>query len=80
MFGTTFEDIDRLTLGKYDGTDLSSTYVTTDGKFEVLLIGASIGSLDRIEVGCTEVTELWISYGRVFGKTHGTYDGRYLGF
>ena len=75
MFGTTFEDIDRLTLGKYDGTYLSSTYVTTDEMFEVLLLGASIGSLDRLKVGCTESTELWISYGRVFGTTHGTHYG-----
>ena len=67
-------------LWDYIWQDLGSTDGTADGKFEVLLLGASIGSLYRIEVGCTEVTELWISYGRVFGKTHGTYDGRYLGF
>ena len=66
-------------LGTYDGTYLGSIGGTAYGKFEVLLLGASIGSIDRLEVGCTESTEIWNYDGRVFGTTHGTYDGRGTG-
>ena len=60
-----------MSLGTYDGTYMGSTDGTIDEKFEVLLLGASIGSLDGLEVGSPEGTELWISDGRVFGTTHG---------
>ena len=79
MFGTTFVDISRLALGTYGGIYLGSIYGTTYETFEVLFMGASIGSIDEKEVGCTEGNELWISDGRVFGTTHDTYDGRDLG-
>ena len=34
--------------GTYDGTELRSTDGTADGKFEGLLMGASLGSLDGL--------------------------------
>ena len=43
------------------------------------MLGDSIGYLDELEVGCTEGNEPWISDGRVFGTTHGTYDCREIG-
>ena len=58
MFGTTFEDLARLSKNKIMVRIWLSTDGNVDGKFEVLLLGASIGSLDRLEVGCTEGTEL----------------------
>ena len=41
---------------------------------KVFLLVDPIGYLDRIEVGCTERNELWISDGRVLRRTLGTYD------
>ena len=66
-------------LGTYDGTEMVSTDGTSDGKFEVLLIDASLVSLDGIEVVYTEGTELWLSDGIVIGTTLGIYDGTELG-
>ena len=43
------------------------------------MLGASLISLDRLEVGCTEGAELWLSDGKVLGTTLGTYDGIKLG-
>ena len=40
-----------------------------------MLLGASLGYLYGLEVGFTEVTELWIYDGRVLGTTLVTYDG-----
>ena len=65
MLVTTLGAMDRLSLDTYYGTQLDSTDGTKYGKFEVLLLGASLGYLDILEVGCTEVTEIWIFYGRV---------------
>ena len=48
MLGITLGDMDRFSLGIYDGTELGSTYGNVDGKFEVLLLGASIGYLDGL--------------------------------
>ena len=62
----------------YDDTELGSTDGTVDGKFEVLLLGASLGSLDGLEVGCTEGTKLCISDVRVLGTTLDTYGGTEL--
>ena len=42
-------------------------------------LGASLGSLDVLYVGCAEGTEVWISDGRVLGTKLGTYNGRELG-
>ena len=67
-------------LGTYDGIYLVFIDGNTDETFEVLVIGASTGSLDRLGVGCTEGVELWISGGSVFVTTYGTYDGLELGF
>ena len=39
----------------------------------------SIGYIYGLEVGFTEVTELWIYDGRVLGTTLVTYDGTELG-
>ena len=47
MFGTTFGEMDRLSMGTYDGTDLVSTHGTADVKFYVLLLGDSLGSIDE---------------------------------
>ena len=43
------------------------------------MLGASVGSIDGIDVGYTEGTEIWIHDGKVFGITLGTYDGTELG-
>ena len=74
MLGTTLGAMDRLSLGKYDGTELGSTDGTSDVEFEVLLLVDSPGSIDVLEVGCNEGTELWIYDGRVLGTTLCTYD------
>ena len=58
-----------LSLDTYFVTQLESSDGTEYGKFEVLLQGDSLGYIDRQEVGCTEVTELWIFYGRVLVVT-----------
>ena len=63
----------------YYGTQLESTDGTEYGKFEVLLLGNSLGYIDRLEVVCTEVTELWIFDGRVLVTTIGKYDCTQLG-
>ena len=44
-----------------------------------MLLDDSLGSLDGIEVGFTEVTELCIYYGILLGTTLGKYDGTDLG-
>ena len=44
-----------------------------------MLLGDSLGSLDGIEVGWYEGTELCISDGRVLGTTLGKYDNTDLG-
>ena len=64
----------------YDGTDLGSTDGTSDGKFEVLLLGDSPGSLYRLKFGCSEVTELYLSGDRFLGTTLSTYYGTEIGF
>ena len=79
MFGRTFEDMDGLALCTYVGTDLSSTDKTAYDQFKVFLLGASIGYLYRLEVGCTEGNELWIHDGRVFVIKNGTYYGIEIG-
>ena len=38
-----------------------------------------IGSLDELVVGCTEVTELWISEMILIVTTNGKFDGLLLG-
>ena len=72
--------MDRFSLDTHYGTYVVSTNGTADGEFEVLLIGASLGSLDVLEVGFTEVTKLKSYYGRVIGITLGKYDSTKLGF
>ena len=79
MLVTTLGDMARLSLGKYDGTELGSTDGTIDVEFEVLLLVDSLGSLYVLEVGCNEDTELWIYDGRLLGTTLGTYDGTEVG-
>ena len=69
MIGITLGAMDRLSLGTYDCTELRSTDGTAYVKFKVLLLGASLGYLDGLEVGFTEGNELWISDGRVLGTT-----------
>ena len=44
----------------YIWKDLGYTDGAADVKFEGLLIGAKLKSLDGIQVGCTEVNKLWI--------------------
>ena len=66
-------------MSAYDGTEMRSTYVAVDGKFEVLLLVASLVSLDGINFGFIEGTELWISNERVIGTTLGEYYGTELG-
>ena len=68
MLVTTLGAMDRLSLDTYYGTQLDSTDGTEYGKFEVLLQGASLGYTDRIEVGCTKVTELWIFMGECLSQ------------
>ena len=46
---------------------------------KVLFLLDSLGSLVRLEVGCTESNELWISDGRMLGTTLVTYDSTYIG-
>ena len=58
VLGTTLGDTDRLSMSAYDGTEMRSTYVAVDGKFEVLLLVASLVSLDGINFGFIEGTEL----------------------
>ena len=48
-------------------------------KVWVFFLGASLGSLDGLEVGYNEVTELYISNRRVIGTTIGTYYGTEIG-
>ena len=79
VLGTTLLDIDILSLGTDYCTELGFTVGTSDVKFEVLLLGDSLGYLDGLEVGCTEGTELWLSGGRVLVKTLGKYYGKELG-
>ena len=79
MIGTTLGAMDRLSLGKYYGTGLGSTDGTSDREFEVLLLGASYGSIDGLEVGCNEGTEIWIYDDRVLGTPLSKYDGTYVG-
>ena len=55
-------------LDTYYGPQLDSTDGTEYGKFEVLLLGASLGYLDILDVGCTEVTELWIFMGECLSQ------------
>ena len=43
VLGTTLVDMDRFSQGTYDGIDLGSTDGTANRKFEVLLLGASLG-------------------------------------
>ena len=43
----------------------ASTDGTADGKFEVLLIGDSLGSLDGLKVDYTWGAEIWIYDGGV---------------
>ena len=66
-------------MGKYYGTELVSTYGTTGGNFEFLLLGTSLGYLYELEVGCNEGSELWISGGSFLGTTIGTYNGTEIG-
>ena len=42
MLVTTLGDMDRFSMGAYDGTELGSNDGTADGKFEVLLLGVSL--------------------------------------
>ena len=42
-------------------------------------MGASLESIDVIEVGCIEGTEMWISDGMVLGTTLVTYDSTDIG-
>ena len=51
MIGTTLGAIYRLSLGKYDGTDLGSPDGTSDGEFEVLMLVDSLGSIDGLDIG-----------------------------
>ena len=51
--GTIFGPIDIFSLGTCDGTKLVPSDWAVDGKFEVLLLGDSLGSLYGIEVGGT---------------------------
>ena len=79
MLGKTFGAINIFFLGTCDGTDIRSTDGAADGKFEVLLICASLESLDGLDIGCNEVTEVCISCGIIIGITIGTYDITDLG-
>ena len=74
MLGKTFGPIHIFFLGTCYGTELVSNDLAAYGKFEVLLIGASIGYLYGLEVGGTEDTEISIPCGRMIGITLGTYD------
>ena len=78
MFCTTFVDMNRFSLGNYDVTELFSTDENSDGKFEVLLLGASPGALYGLEFGYTKGTELRLYNGRDIGITLVTYDGTEL--
>ena len=71
----TFGPIHIFFLGTCYGTQFVSNDLAAYGKFEVLLIGASLGYLDRLEVGCTEGTELWLSDGIVLVTTLGAVGG-----
>ena len=51
MLWTIFGDMYILSLGTYSGTEMGSTDGTSGGKFEVFLLGDSLGSLYVIEVG-----------------------------
>ena len=66
-------------LWDYIWQDLGSTDGTADGKFEVLLLGDSIGSIYGLKVVFTEGTELWISDGKVVDTKFGKNDGTDLG-
>ena len=47
---------------------MGSTDGDIDKKIEVLLLGASLGSLYVLEVGCNGGTEVWISDGIMLKK------------
>ena len=79
MIGTTFAAIYIFSLGKYDSTELGSTDDDIYVKFDVLLLGDSLGSLYGLEIVCNEGNELWIYDDRVLGTPLGTYDGTYVG-
>ena len=51
MIGTTVGAMDRFSLGTYDCIELGSPDGNADGKFEFLLVDASLGSLYGLEVG-----------------------------
>ena len=64
----------RFLLMKYDIMYHSYTNGTKIGKFEVLLLGCLLVSIDEKEVSCTEGNELCVSDERVIGKTVGAYE------
>ena len=45
MLGTSFGSMDRFSLGTYYVTEINCKFGTSDGKFEVLLLGDSLVSL-----------------------------------
>ena len=53
MLGKTFGPIHIFFLGTCDGTELVSNDLAASGKFEVLLLGASLGYLYGLEVSGT---------------------------
>ena len=69
MIGTELGNMGISSLGTYDDTELGYTDVNSDGKYEVLLLGASIGYLYGLENGGTEHTELLSSNGRLIVTT-----------
>ena len=71
--------MNRISLGTYVDTKLVYTDGTADEKFEFLLLGASLGYLDRLEVDFTAGTELCISDGIELGTTLGKYSDIELG-
>ena len=62
MISTTLGAVDVLPLGTYDGLDIVClrvpTYGRTNIKLEGLLLGFWLGSVDVIEIGFKEVTEI----------------------
>ena len=51
MIGTELGNMGRSSLGTYDDTELGCTDVNSDGKYEFLLLGASLVYLYGLEVG-----------------------------
>ena len=76
MIVTRLEDMDVTSKGKYVGTEVGriecSTDWTVDGNTDNLILKYWCGSVDVNLLGTSFDTEIYLCYGRIFGRTHGS--------